>query len=84
MQEVVARMAEIQKQIKELVSEGVTLADQNGLTFNLSDTEFAAEYGMGGYRYVPEDGTEAQERAKTEWYSDYQISGWLTSSSECD
>lgn len=80
----IKRLTEIQEQINALIAEGVEIADEEQVTFSLGSTPFAAAYGMGGYRYVPSNSEEAKEREKCEWYPEYQISGWLSSSSECN
>lgn len=84
MQEAVTRLSEIQDQINALVKEGIKLAEDNGLTFSLRDTEFAGMGGQGGLRWVPEDSEEGREREKCEYYDEWQRNGWITSSSECD
>lgn len=84
MQEAIERLSEIRKQLNELVDEGIKLAEENKVTFDLSGTEFSGFYGSGGLRYVPEDSPEADERRENEWYDEWAQHGWLTSSSECD
>lgn len=93
-QEKTARLASIPEEIEALIQEGIKLADELKVTFNLGATTFADEYGMGGYRYVPEDSPEAAERQEQfkEWfgedydpdYGDFPADGWLTSSSDCN
>ena len=83
MEEAIERLEQIQNEIEALIQEGIRLAEENKVTFELGSTTFAHEYGMGGYRYVPEDSEEAEERRKYGYYDEYEISGWLTSSSEC-
>jgi len=80
----IARLAEIQDQIEALIDEGVRIAEEQKVTFDLGDTQFAAEYGMGGYRYVPEDSKEAEERRECEYYEEFDQHGWLNSSSDCN
>lgn len=90
MQDKINRLAEIPNEIEALIQEGVRLADEAKVTFDLGSTTFAVEYGVGGYRYVPADSPEAQERlvqAKEwfgEYHEDYPQTGWITSSSDCD
>lgn len=83
-QQKIERLAQIQNEIEALINEGVEIADEQKVTFDLSDTTFASEYGMGGYRYVPEDSEEAEERRQNEYLEDWQQHGWLSSSSDCN
>jgi hypothetical protein len=85
-EEQIARLVEIEKEIEKLLDEGVRIAEEQKVTFDLGGTTFASEYGMGGYRYVPEGSEENLERMKDEWYAndEYRNQGWLTSSSDCD
>lgn len=83
-QKQIERLTQISDEIERLIQEGKRIAEEQKVTFNLGGTTFAREYGMGGYRYVPKDSAEAEERRKCEYYDYYQQHGWLTSSSECD
>jgi hypothetical protein len=52
-QQNIARLAEIQEQIKTLCTEGMKIADEEQVTFYLGDAAFAGQYGSGGMEYIP-------------------------------
>ena len=69
----IKRLAEIQQQIKDLTAEAVKLAEQEQVRLEWWDMPFAAAYGAGGMRYIPE-GMEDSGYSYDE--------GWLSSGSD--
>ena len=70
----IKRLAEIQQQIKDLTYEAVKLAEEEKVRLEWYDMPFAAAYGAGGMRYIPEGVDDSG-------YS-YYDKGWLSSGSD--
>ena len=52
-EENIKRLTEIQEQIKTLTLEGMKIADEEQVIFDLSSAPFTAQYGSGGMEYYP-------------------------------
>lgn len=67
----IARLAEIQEQIKALTEEGMKIANEEDVEFYLGDAPFTAQYGSGGLTYYPEG-----EGPFKDEYGDELTTGW--------
>ena len=82
----IARPAEIQEQIKQLTTEGMAIADSEGVNFSLGDAPFAQNYGSGGLEYYskhPEATDEWGEPVSemTTGWGDEVAGRWMSSNS---
>lgn len=87
----IKRLAEIQQEIRRLAEEGERIADEEKVTFSLSDTPMASGYGIGGLSYVPEGATtdrwgdpiEEEEEDDDYGYREEPETGWVSSANSC-
>lgn len=78
-QEASAKIAEILKQVKELVNEAQKVSDQTGVSFNLN----VGGYGMGGTYYPNPEDAEWSNSDYDDWYPSDTYDGWYASSQSC-
>lgn len=74
----IARLEEIREQIKALALEGVKIADEEGVLFNLADATFADCYGAGNLEYYPDNDDYPQDEDQ---YGNSTRGMWMSSNS---
>lgn len=79
----IKRLVEIQEQIKALTEEGMKIADEQDVKFELGDAPFANNYGSGGLEYYPNgDGPFIDEYGhEITTYGDSVRGQWMASNS---
>lgn len=80
----IKRLSEIQEQIKALTLEGMKIADEEAVKFELGDAPFAQNYGSGGLEYYPNNDEFVDEwgegHGSTMW-GDSTKGQWMSSNS---
>lgn len=81
----IKRLSEIQEEITRLTKEGMQIADEEQVLFDLGDAPFTTQYGSGGMRYYPKGDEpyidpEWGEEVTTDW-GDSVRGQWMASNS---